>query len=117
MARCPAERISSSLPGSDFRFGSLADIRRDPGCPLYPTNGHTRRLHQCPLSATNELGSFRATSESADYDCKSRSISPEIKVELARLVPCGVTHHKIARNRKIKRQTKHAVAQGDFRHR
>ena len=58
-----------------------------------------------PLADT---GLFQATSESVDYEL--RSISPEIKVELARLVPCGVTHHKITRNREIKRQTKHAVA-------
>ena len=45
---------------------------------------------------------------------ESRSILPEIKVELARLVPCGVTHHKITRNSKIERQTKHIVAQGNF---
>lgn len=48
---------------------------------------------------------------------ESRSILPEIKVELARLVPCGVTHHKITRNRKIERQAEHAVAQGNFRRR
>jgi hypothetical protein len=48
---------------------------------------------------------------------ESQSISPEIRVEFARLVPCCVTHHKVTRNRKIKCQTKHAVAQGNFRHR
>jgi hypothetical protein len=46
----------------------------------------------------------------------SLSIMPEIKVELPRLVPCGVTYHEIARNREIERRTKHAIAQGNFRH-
>ena len=90
-------------------------LSRGPKIPAWARVPH--RADEQQLVPQTDSGCFRATSESADYDCESRSISPEIKVELARLVPCGVTHHKIARNRKIKRQTKHAVAQGDFRHR
>jgi hypothetical protein len=33
----------------------------------------------------------------------SQAMSPEVKVELARLIPCGVTYHEITRDRKIVR--------------
>ena len=54
-------------------------------------------------SAVSSSPSFRVAIQSADTSARSRAISPEVKVELARLVPCGVTYHKIKRDSKIVR--------------
>jgi hypothetical protein len=45
-------------------------------------------------------------SEVLTTSATSQSISPNVKVELAWFVPCGVTYHKITRNCKIVGQQK-----------
>jgi hypothetical protein len=58
--------------------------------------------------------SFRTAMELLTLSAGSRALSPEGKVELSRLVPCGVTDHEITRDRDIVRCAKDTVAQWNF---
>ena len=61
-----------------------------------------------PLSAASNADR-RAPAEHQRLGCGAAlplplsEMSPEVKVELARLVPCGVTYHEITRDHKIVR--------------
>src|SRR5262249_1731033 len=51
------------------------------------------------------------------WGAPSQAMPPEVKVDLARLAPCGVAYHEITRDRKIVRRAKETVTQWNFRHR
>src|ERR1700737_1435659 len=46
----------------------------------------------------------------------SQAMSPEVKVELPRLVPCGVTSNEVTRDNKVVRCAKDTVAQWNVRY-
>ena len=46
----------------------------------------------------------------------SQAMSPEVKVELPRLVPCGVTSNEVTRDNKVVRSAKDTVAQWNVRY-
>src|SRR6476646_11533542 len=116
-----------------FLFAGGWHRRAVSGCPLWVISGHLREDQRCPLYPQKQTcsssasmsakcqkrtrGCFELTQKVPTIVTESRSISPEIEVELAWLIPRGVTHHTITRNRQIERQTKHAVAHGNFRRR
>jgi hypothetical protein len=46
----------------------------------------------------------------------SQAMSPEVKVELPRLAPCGVTSNEVTRDNKVVRCAKDTVAQWNVRY-
>jgi len=102
----------------NVRFGSLADItERSRHVRFTPERTFVGPGGMSAKCQKRTRGCFELTQKVPTIVTESRSISPEIEVELAWLIPRGATHHKITRNRKIERQTKHAVAHGNFRRR
>jgi hypothetical protein len=53
-----------------------------------------------------------------DYFGGAGDMPPEVRIELARLMPCSVTYHEIGRDDEIERGAKNTIAQWDvcYRH-
>jgi hypothetical protein len=64
---------------------------RDVAAASSPARGHAR------------LDPHQRAALAKRFKAGSRAMSPEVNVELARFVPCGVTYHEITRDHKIVR--------------